>query len=403
MTETSPPPTGGRQNGTGNNNGNGSRYNDKKKPEKKPEFPNKIENMLTLRLPAEGGMITQYSSFFQSLQTYASTSIGKNLASVWISDYLQSGNSKWTPANPKAPAEADFNDSAGKLVQAEYDDAVLDYDEERKAIRECKFSLWMPAKQRLFGSIESNLSKNFKAEIQSLSFYKTARQENDSIELLRQCEILAGGASAHAFEALTTATAYKEFFTCRQKYQQSVYDYYTELKARRDKLKQVHGDLDGYEFKWTLQGRQVSSKEAVVVAQFFEGLHDTYSTNKLLLRQNREYPTTLQKAYETASMWEDEAQKEQKKKKKNDNNNNNNRRGRANDSNDGVSSYSNLGEVCLAMYDEDEDKLLLPSDWILLDTCASTTVFRSERYFEKIRPSAVPTVVSSTGGTAYTH
>ena len=47
---------------------------------------------------------------------------------------------------------------------------------------------------------------------------------------------------------------------------------------------------------------------------------------------------------------------------------------------------------------ENENEQLLPSDWILLDTCTTCTIFKSARFMSKIRKAATPMAVKSTGG-----
>ena len=93
-----------RNDRNGNRNGGGRR--------KPVTFTNKINNLLTLRLPQEGGKITQYRSFFGSLLTYASTDIGKNTTKIWVKEYLQSNDSGWEPKPPQKPKEAEFTDAA---------------------------------------------------------------------------------------------------------------------------------------------------------------------------------------------------------------------------------------------------------------------------------------------------
>ena len=168
------------------------------------------------------------------------------------------------------------------------------------------------------------MSISFASKIRSVPKWDQMSEDCDLPALLKECKILAGGSSLHQFGALTTIQAYKQFFNCKQKYNQTIFEYTAEVRAISNKLKQVHGAIDHHAYEWSLQGKQVVSTDAVLVAQFFEGLHKRYSNFRSQLCQSHKYPTTLDAASVKATGWEEEVKLENAQRQRQNNNNNKN-------------------------------------------------------------------------------
>ena len=280
--------------------------------------------MLTLRLPEEGGEAGQFESFMESLRIYAGRHIGDKKSGPWIDLYLESGDSAWHPdllftrKQPTMPLRSKFRttvDGKDVLDKDKFDDAkdlwkvknaeyLLYHDTHVKNVEDN----WDAAKQTLFNRIVANCSEKFMKKIVVLKFYAKAAKEYDANALLRECEIKAGGSSSTNFEGLTLHDAVVEYATYKQRHYQDILQYSTAFKAIVNKLNRLHDKaFITKEFKWTLDGTAVKSKEAMYVAGFFEGLNDKlYGDDKSTLRKNRQYPATLQDAIDMAFKWEEE-------------------------------------------------------------------------------------------------
>jgi len=309
----------GRWSGRGRGRGNGKRNF------AKATFRGKTDDMLTLRLPEEGGEAGQFESFMESLRTYAGRHIGDKKSGPWIDLYLDSGDSKWHPDSlfkrkpPAMPLRVNYRmqDAAGNdvLDKDKFDDAKdlwkvkdanyrLYYDSHVKNVEDN----WDAARQTLFNRIVANCSEKFMKKIVVLKFYAKAASEYDANALLRECEIKAGGSSSTNFEGLTLHDTVVEYATYKQRHYQDILQYSTGFKAIVSKLNRLHDKaFVTKEFKWTLDGTAVKSKEATYVAGFFEGLNEKlYGNDKSTLRKNRQYPATLQDAIDMAYKWEEE-------------------------------------------------------------------------------------------------
>ena len=205
------------------NDRNGNDRNGGGNKKQTAKFTNKIDGLLDLKLPEEGGEATQFDRFLHSFEVYAKTNVGKSgsLTRRWAREYITARKSDWTPAEPPPVDKSKFTDTDVDATKLNV--ANKKYDAQLEAYAKCLAEFWDGIKEELFGIVESNMSISFASKIHSVPKWDQMSEDSDLPALLKECEILAGGSSSHQFGALTTIQAYKQFFNCRQKYNQTIF------------------------------------------------------------------------------------------------------------------------------------------------------------------------------------
>jgi len=151
------------------NDRNGNDRNGGGNKKQTAKFTNKIDGLLDLKLPEEGGEATQFDRFLKSFEVYAKTNVGKSgsLTRRWAREYITARKSDWTPAEPPPVDKSKFTDTNGNVDATKLNVADKKYDAQLEAYANCLAKFWDGIKEELFGIVESNMSINFASKIRS--------------------------------------------------------------------------------------------------------------------------------------------------------------------------------------------------------------------------------------------